>query len=334
MELNGRAPGRLAAATDALFVQVSTNEVFAGSAAEPYTEDDEPDPINPYGASKLAGERAVAAAASRYLIVRTAWLFGPGGRNFVTRILEVARAAEARGEPARIVDDEWGNPTWTPALADAIVDRRGDCRRGGPASSTSPDRRPRPGSAGPSRVLAAQSGFAAPAPISSAAFPRASAVPPRAVLWPSARGRARPPRARMDGSAGRVRRLAGHRGMIRVSPTSLDGVLVLEPEVHADDRGFFVETYRREELAGPGSRSTSSRRTTPARSGARFAACTSRSCPGRRSWCAWRAAGSSTSRSTSAAAPPPSAGTRPSSSTTWRIGRSSCPRASPTASAC
>jgi dTDP-4-dehydrorhamnose reductase len=123
MALNGDAPGRLAAAVnaEALFVQVSTNEVFDGTADEPYGEGDETNPINPYAASKLAGERAVAAAAPRHLVVRTAWLFGPGGRNFVTKILDAAADAHERGEPLRVVADELGNPTWTPSLAVAVV---------------------------------------------------------------------------------------------------------------------------------------------------------------------------------------------------------------------
>jgi dTDP-4-dehydrorhamnose reductase len=182
MELNGRAPGRLAGATGALFVQVSTNEVFDGSADAPYAETDAPNPINPYGASKLAGERAVAAAAPRHLIVRTAWLFGPGGRNFATKILDAATDAAARAESIRVVADEWGNPTWTPALAGAIV-----------AAASLPDHlRPsilhlagqpavtRLGWA--ERVLAVRGGLPPPSPIPGATFARPSKVPPRAVL--------------------------------------------------------------------------------------------------------------------------------------------------------
>jgi dTDP-4-dehydrorhamnose reductase len=123
--VNGRAAGTLAAAAasvGARFVQVSTNEVFAGSAGVAYMPDSVPRPITPYGMSKLTGERAVASANDRHLIVRTAWLFGPGGRNFVTKILAAARLALDRGGPLRVVADEVGNPTWAPALADQIVD--------------------------------------------------------------------------------------------------------------------------------------------------------------------------------------------------------------------
>lgn len=125
MRINGEAAGavaRAAANAGALIVHVSTNEVFDGTLHRPYTEEDEPNPINPYGASKLAGERAVAAMSPRHLIVRTAWLFGPDGTNFVTKILAASERARAAGEPLRVVDDEWGNPTWTPWLAGAVVD--------------------------------------------------------------------------------------------------------------------------------------------------------------------------------------------------------------------
>lgn len=124
MRINGEAAGAVAAAAaaaGALIVQISSNEVFDGTLDRPYAEDDEPNPINPYGASKLAGERAVAAANPRHLIVRTAWLYGPGERNFPRKILAVAERARAAREPLRVVDDEWGNPTWTPWLAEAIV---------------------------------------------------------------------------------------------------------------------------------------------------------------------------------------------------------------------
>jgi dTDP-4-dehydrorhamnose reductase len=123
MAINGEGAGHVAAAAaraNALAVQVSTNEVFSGSVDQTYREGDRTAPINAYGASKERGERRVEAAAPRHLIVRTAWLFGPGGSNFVTRILAAARRAEEFGEPLRVVHDEWGNPSWTPAVADAL----------------------------------------------------------------------------------------------------------------------------------------------------------------------------------------------------------------------
>lgn len=123
MRINGEAAGavaRSAADADALIVQVSTNEVFDGALDRPYTEDDAPNPINPYGASKLAGERAVAAAQPRDLVVRTAWLYGPGERNFPAKIRGAAAGMLAEGRRLRVVADEWGNPTDVRWLARAI----------------------------------------------------------------------------------------------------------------------------------------------------------------------------------------------------------------------
>jgi dTDP-4-dehydrorhamnose reductase len=124
MEINGMAPGRLATAAASIraaFIQISTNEVFDGASDKPYAEDADPHPVNPYGASKLAGERAVAAANPEHLVVRSAWIFGPGGRNFASKIVAAARNARERGTALRVVDDEYGNPTWAPDLAAAIV---------------------------------------------------------------------------------------------------------------------------------------------------------------------------------------------------------------------
>ncbi|KXK49884.1 MAG: dTDP-4-dehydrorhamnose reductase [Chloroflexota bacterium] len=118
--INGLGAGNVAAAAyaaRALIVHISTNEVFDGSAARPYREYDAPCPINPYGESKWAGEQAVIRVNPRHVIVRTAWLFAHGGRNFVHAILGAARA----GKPLRVVCDEVANPTYTYDLADAII---------------------------------------------------------------------------------------------------------------------------------------------------------------------------------------------------------------------
>ena len=122
--INGEAAGavaRAAASAGAVSVQISSNEVFDGTLERPYTEDDEPHPINPYGVAKLAGERAVAQANPRHLILRTAWLYGPGERNFPGKIRAVADRMLAEGRPLRVVADEWGNPTDVRWLAPAIV---------------------------------------------------------------------------------------------------------------------------------------------------------------------------------------------------------------------
>lgn len=106
-----------AAANKLPFVHVSTDFVFDGKKMGSYSEIDEPNPLSIYGASKMAGEWAVAAVDPRALIVRTAWVFGPGGSNFPTKILERARNAES----IQVVSDEVGSPTYTIDLAGALL---------------------------------------------------------------------------------------------------------------------------------------------------------------------------------------------------------------------
>jgi dTDP-4-dehydrorhamnose reductase len=101
---------------DAALVYVSTNEVFAGQAEAPYREWDPPHPINPYGRSKAGGEWFTRHLLTRFYIVRTAWLYAPGGANFPHRIIELA---DELGE-LRVVTDEIGNPTFAPDLAEAL----------------------------------------------------------------------------------------------------------------------------------------------------------------------------------------------------------------------
>ena len=182
MRVNGVAAGRvaeLAGAVGALVVQISTNEVFDGTSDEPYGAADEPNPINAYGRSKLAGERAVAAATPDHLVVRTAWLFGPGGTNFVTKILAAAERMRESGEPLRLVADELGNPTWTPDLAHAIVELVDAGGRGVVhAAGVPPVSR-----LGWARVALEAAGIQVPTePVSLASFERASTPPVRAVL--------------------------------------------------------------------------------------------------------------------------------------------------------
>jgi dTDP-4-dehydrorhamnose reductase len=183
MAINGTAAGEIAkAAARAVIVQISTNEVFDGTLDRPYTEDDTPNPINPYGASKLLGERLVAEATNRHLIVRTAWLFGPHGSNFVTKILTAADRASAAGVPLRIVGDEWGNPTSTiwlaagvRALADAVLDdldMRGIWHRAGQPATSRVAWARRILHATDTRIIE----------ITLDEYPRESRVPPRATL--------------------------------------------------------------------------------------------------------------------------------------------------------
>jgi dTDP-4-dehydrorhamnose reductase len=106
-------------ACDASLVYVSTNEVFDGTATQPYREWDALNPINPYAKSKAAGEWFVRHLLARFYIVRTAWVFAPGGRNFSTPS-RIVQAADDRGA-LRVVTDEVGNPTYAPDLAAGIA---------------------------------------------------------------------------------------------------------------------------------------------------------------------------------------------------------------------
>jgi len=119
--LNGEAPGIVsgaAASVGAKVVHLSSDYVFDGRKGEPYVESDAPAPLSAYGASKLAGEAPTAAANPRHFVVRSGWLFGLGGRNFVDTMLRLARE---RGE-VRVVDDQVGSPTFCGDLAAALVE--------------------------------------------------------------------------------------------------------------------------------------------------------------------------------------------------------------------
>jgi dTDP-4-dehydrorhamnose reductase len=120
--INGDGAGHLAAAaaeSGAHIVHVSTDYVFPGDARTPYEEADPTGPRTGYGRSKLAGERAVAAAApDAHAIVRTAWVFGPHGSNFVDTMLSLA----ATRDELSVVDDQVGCPTYTGHLARALIE--------------------------------------------------------------------------------------------------------------------------------------------------------------------------------------------------------------------
>ncbi|MDV2502348.1 MAG: dTDP-4-dehydrorhamnose reductase [bacterium] len=107
-----------ASAVEARVLYVSTDYVFDGRKSTPYAEEDEPAPLNVYGQSKLEGERVLQKALpdGRWVIVRTAWMYGEGGRNFVDRIIERSEA----GQQLTVIDDQVGTPTWTVVVAWAI----------------------------------------------------------------------------------------------------------------------------------------------------------------------------------------------------------------------
>jgi len=98
-------------------VYVSTDYVFDGTKRDPYLESDETGPIQEYGHSKLEGERATAGANDDHLVVRSSWLFGAGGRNFVETMLALGRERDE----LLVVDDQTGSPTFTGHLAEALV---------------------------------------------------------------------------------------------------------------------------------------------------------------------------------------------------------------------
>ena len=119
--VNGAAVGNLVRAAEAVgarLIHLSTDYVFDGRATAPYTEDHPTAPQSSYGRSKLEGERQ-ALASDRSLVVRTSWIFGRGGANFVDTIAGRIRSGQ---KSFRVVDDQVGAPTWAPFLARAVSD--------------------------------------------------------------------------------------------------------------------------------------------------------------------------------------------------------------------
>jgi len=119
-QVNAEGPRLLANAVadlGGLLVHVSTDFVFDGTKQTPYTEEDQPNPLSVYGESKLAGETAVRDAGCNHIIARTAWLYGPYGKNFISSF--VIRRARL-GETLPIVTDQVGSPSYTLHVADAL----------------------------------------------------------------------------------------------------------------------------------------------------------------------------------------------------------------------
>jgi dTDP-4-dehydrorhamnose reductase len=140
--LNGEAPGIIGAAAarhrGCTVVHFSTDYVFNGRGARPYRAADATDPVNAYGASKLAGERALAASGASYVVIRTSWLFGLHGRSFPRTMWERA----AGKQKTKVANDQRGRPTYTLDLARAtwaLLRRQADGTdgeaRGGPSGS-------------------------------------------------------------------------------------------------------------------------------------------------------------------------------------------------------
>jgi dTDP-4-dehydrorhamnose reductase len=118
--INAAGAGAVAAAARALgvpMIHLSTDYVFDGRKTTPYVEEDPVEPTSVYGVSKLAGERTIAATLSNYVILRTAWVFAPYGKNFVRTMLALAQTRDE----ARVVADQFGCPSYAPDIAAAIV---------------------------------------------------------------------------------------------------------------------------------------------------------------------------------------------------------------------
>ena len=177
-ELNARAPGRLARACEehgAKLLHISTDYVFDGEKTGPYEEDDAPNPLNVYGKSKRAGEISIQEGIEHYLIVRTQWLFGPHGRNFVSTILGLAQERDILS----VVNDQWDSPPYSKDLARALrvlieCDARGifHARNRGKATWYDLARRAIDLLGLPTRVV----------PVGTSAFPRPARRPMNGVL--------------------------------------------------------------------------------------------------------------------------------------------------------
>lgn len=118
-QINAKAPGTLATACKALnipFIHFSTDYVFNGDSRSAWREEDKPAPLNAYGLSKLQGEQAIQECGAAHLILRTSWVYGNRGQNFLNTMKRLAQEREN----LNIVDDQFGAPTWARHLADAV----------------------------------------------------------------------------------------------------------------------------------------------------------------------------------------------------------------------
>jgi dTDP-4-dehydrorhamnose reductase len=182
--VNRDAAGSLAEAASragSRLLHMSTDFVFNGRQSRPYIETDVPDPLGVYGRSKLAGEQAVAAALPGAIILRTAWVYGVHGHNFVKTMLRLA----TQGKAPRVVDDQFGSPTWSADIA-AVILQLVAANASGLFHYTSAGRTSWHGFAEAILDEAAAAGFelktTAVEPIPTAAWPAAAARPACSVL--------------------------------------------------------------------------------------------------------------------------------------------------------
>jgi dTDP-4-dehydrorhamnose reductase len=120
MVINGVAPGILAEEAKLVgagLIHYSTDYIFNGRSSHPYQETDEPDPKNIYGKTKLAGEKAIQAIEIPHLIIRTSWVYGLRGKNFLMTMLQLAKEREE----IKVVNDQIGTPTWSRLIAESTA---------------------------------------------------------------------------------------------------------------------------------------------------------------------------------------------------------------------
>lgn len=119
-KVNGEAPGTLASLCSRFGIRLlhfSTDYVFDGMKDGPYTEEDKTNPLSAYGKSKLLGEKNVLELSRSATVIRTEWIYGQGGDNFITKVLKIARETGR----AEVVDDQWGAPTYAKDLGPAVA---------------------------------------------------------------------------------------------------------------------------------------------------------------------------------------------------------------------
>lgn len=124
-QINAEAVGKMAQLCkkiDVVFIHFSTDYVFDGKKADGYKEDDATDPINVYGESKLAGEKLIVKNTGKYYLVRTSWLFGKNGKNFVDTMMKLGENALKNSTELKVVNDQIGSPTYTHDLVNAVIE--------------------------------------------------------------------------------------------------------------------------------------------------------------------------------------------------------------------